>query len=142
VRFRGTFVAEDRWHVYEEIDVAVMATTVCEPLGRVVQEAAAVGVPTVAPAVGGIREMIRHNINGLLYKFREAQDLEFQLARLLSTESLLPQLIAGLDPVPDTREATARIEKFYDSILSAPRPAQRRDPAGSGPPTHPEQAVP
>src|SRR5262249_53313418 len=69
-----------KWDVFADIDVLVMATTVAEAYGRVVQEAAAVGVPTIAPAVGGIVEQIRDGVDGLLYRFRDAADLERQMA--------------------------------------------------------------
>jgi len=118
VFLQGVYTPESLWSVYEQIDVAVMATTVCEPLGRVPLEGAAAGVPTIAPAIGGLTELIRHEVDGLLYRFRDPEDLKRQLRRVLTEPLLLPRLIANLPAVPDTRERVAAVEAFYNEVLA------------------------
>jgi glycosyltransferase involved in cell wall biosynthesis len=54
VILRGMYSLNEIWDVYSQIDVAIMATLVSEPFGRVVQEAAAVGAPTIGVRAGGI----------------------------------------------------------------------------------------
>jgi glycosyltransferase involved in cell wall biosynthesis len=117
VRLRGMYAPDEKWQVYNEIDVAIMATTVCEPLGRVPLEAAAVGAPTIAPAIGGITETIEDGVDGLLYRFQDPKDLERQMRRVLEEPSLFQSLVAGLKPVPDTRTRAVEVEKFYFEIL-------------------------
>ena len=92
----AAFSPGTRWEVYADIDVALMATTFCEPLGRVPLEAAAASAPTIAPAVGGIVESIRHNVNGLLYRFRDAAGLERQMRTALTESGLVRKLIDHL----------------------------------------------
>ncbi|ETX01721.1 MAG: hypothetical protein ETSY2_36750 [Candidatus Entotheonella gemina] len=118
VRLRGMYVSEEHWEVYRDMDVAIMATTVCEPLGRVPMEAAAVGVPTIAPNVGGIKENIQDGYNGLLYRFRDPQDLQRQMRRILEKPELVQELSKNLLPVLDTREQISEVEAFYYSVLS------------------------
>lgn len=121
VFLRGTFTSEERWNVYSEIDLLVMATTVCEAYGRVVQEASAAGVPTLAPAAGGILEQIRDSVDGLLYKFRDRLDLERQMSRVVEQPLLVRRLAGNLKPVVDTRAAVAEIEAFYFKMLAESR---------------------
>jgi len=121
VTLRGMYQREEIWQVYAEIDVALMATTVCEPFGRVPMEAAAVGVPTIAPAIGGITESIRDNVDGLLYGFRDPDHLKVQMKRILEEDGLLERLAEGLRPAPDIREMALAIEEFYLSLLSRRR---------------------
>jgi glycosyltransferase involved in cell wall biosynthesis len=118
VFLRGMYSPDELWSVYSEIDVALMATTVCEPLGRIPLEAAVSGAPTIGPAIGGIAETIRDGVDGLLYKFRDAKDLERNMRRVLEEPGLVPRLIANLRPVPDTRERGAAVEQFYYQVLS------------------------
>jgi glycosyltransferase involved in cell wall biosynthesis len=121
VVLHGTFTSEERWRIYSEIDLLVMATTVCEAYGRVVQEAAAAGVPTLAPAAGGILEQIEDGVDGLLYRFRDREDLERQIARVIEQPSLVNQLAESLRPIVDTRAAIAGIEAFYFETLEGDR---------------------
>lgn len=126
ILLRGMYGPADLWTVYQEMDVALMATTVCEPFGRVSQEAASVGVPTIAPAVRGITEQIRDGLDGQRYRFRDPCDLQRQMRRILTELGLLPALIGNLRTPQDTREASAEVETFYLEVL-----AKRR--GGGGP---------
>jgi glycosyltransferase involved in cell wall biosynthesis len=113
VFLHGMYSDGDQGRVFSSVDVALMATTVQEPFGRVVKEAAACGVPTIAPATGGITEQIRDGVDGLLYRFRDPADLERQMARVVRDPDLVRLLSANATPPPDTREAVAMIEEFY-----------------------------
>jgi glycosyltransferase involved in cell wall biosynthesis len=121
VFLRGMYSPDELWNVYSEIDVALMATTVCEPLGRIPLEAAAAGAPTIAPAIGGITETIRDGIDGLLYKFRDARDLEQKMRRVLLEPGLVERLIEGLRPVQDTWQRGEAVEAFYYQVLGVER---------------------
>jgi glycosyltransferase involved in cell wall biosynthesis len=119
VFLRGMYSVAARWNVYGQMDVALMATKVCEPLGRVPIEGAAAGVPTIAPAIGGITETIRNGIDGLLYRFRDAEGLQAQMKRALTEPGLVERLIDKLPPVQDTSLAVEAVEEFYFSVLAA-----------------------
>ncbi|HET8677986.1 MAG TPA: glycosyltransferase, partial [Blastocatellia bacterium] len=121
---RGIYQPEQIWEVYSEIDIAIMATTVCESFGRVPLEAAAVGIPTIAPAVGGITESIRDGIDGLLYRFRDPNDLTRQMRRVLEVPGFVEQLMQNIQPVSDTRDRACAVEEYYFSVLDiTPHPA-------------------
>jgi glycosyltransferase involved in cell wall biosynthesis len=126
IHLRGMYQPEDMWDVYCQVDVAVMATTVPEPFGRIPVEARAVGAPTIAPAIGGIRETIRHGVDGLLYTFRDRKDLALQMRRILTEPALFESLCDGLQPVIDTRTQGAALEAVYKSILSGETQAAAR----------------
>ena len=61
-----------------------------EPLARVLLEAQALGTPTVALDTGGTRDIIEHEVNGLLA--RDLDEFATQLARLMSDEPLRQRL--------------------------------------------------
>ncbi|MCW5970278.1 MAG: glycosyltransferase [Blastocatellales bacterium] len=116
---RGMYAPEQCWSVYGEMDVALMATLVNEPFGRVPLEAAAMRAPTIAPAVGGIRETIRDGVDGLHYRFRDGEDLTRQMRRILTETGLLEKLMANLSPPLDTRAQAVEVERFYYRVLSS-----------------------
>lgn len=122
----GLFAPEQRSAVYEQIDAALMASTACEPLGRIPLEAAAAGVPTIAPDVGGIGESIRDGVDGLLYPFRRRDELQERMRRLILEPGLYASLAANLRRPLDTVEAIPKLEAFYRSALA------REGPASSG----------
>lgn len=119
VRLHGMYTPAEKWAVFAEMDVLLMATQDREPFGRVVQEAAAMGAPTIAPAVAGIAEQIRDGVDGLLYRFRDRADLERQMARVVEQPTLVRQLSANLWEVVDTRAAVGAVEEFYFKILGS-----------------------
>jgi glycosyltransferase involved in cell wall biosynthesis len=116
---KGMYGQVEMWDAYLEIDVAVMATTVSEPFGRIPVEAKAVGAPTIAPDIGGIGESIRDDIDGLLYRFQDPHDLERQMRRVLTERGLFERLSSELRPPIDTRTRGEALEKLYLSMLDS-----------------------
>jgi glycosyltransferase involved in cell wall biosynthesis len=115
---RGLFAPQDRWAAFAEFDVLLMATQDEEPFGRVIQEAAAAGAPSIAPDVGGISEQIRDGVDGLLYRFRDQADLERQMTRIVEEPRLVAELARNLRPVVDTRRAVQDVERFYLDVIA------------------------
>jgi glycosyltransferase involved in cell wall biosynthesis len=120
--YEGTGV----WSAYEAIDVAIIPTTVPEPLGLIPIEAAAAGVPTIGARVGGITESIRHEVNGLLHGFRDTADLTRQMRRILDEPGLYETLRTGLSPPADRRETGEAAEAVYRTLLANGQARSRR----------------
>jgi glycosyltransferase involved in cell wall biosynthesis len=118
VALHGMYDGAGVWGAYDEIDVAIIATTVPEPFGRIPIEAAAAGAPTIGARVGGITESIRHGENGLLYDFRDSADLTKQMKRILDEPGLFERLLSGLAMPTGTRDTGAAIEAAYRSVLA------------------------
>lgn len=121
----GLYAPANRWQVYSHIDVMLMATTVVEPFGLVVQEARATGAPTIAPAIGGLAEQIRHGVDGLLYRFRDPEDLERQMLRILVEPKLLPEMLLDQPEPYDRANALVDVEAFYRRVLTDIEPKAR-----------------
>ncbi|MGH9343917.1 MAG: glycosyltransferase family 4 protein [Terriglobia bacterium] len=77
--------------IYEKSDVLVLCTDI-EPLGTVVLEGMAVGIPIVAPNRGGPAELMTNGREGLLYKPGDALDLSRAILTLLKSETLRTQM--------------------------------------------------
>lgn len=113
IHLHGLYQPSAKWQVFGQVDIAIMATTVVEPFGLVIQEARAAGIPTIAPDVGGPSEQIEHGKTGLLYRFRDQGDLQAQMQRVLEEPDLLRRLIADQPEPQDARDAVELIERFY-----------------------------
>jgi glycosyltransferase involved in cell wall biosynthesis len=74
---------EDILHLLHTSDVAVLPTYYREGVPRSLIEAASCGLPTIASDAPGCREIVRHNINGLLVPCRNAKALADAIRHLL-----------------------------------------------------------
>ncbi len=86
VSFRG--FAEDVHAELARLDVLVHASTVPEPLGQVVLEGMAAGLPVVAADAGGPAEIIDDGVDGLLYPPGDEAALAERLRRLADDREL------------------------------------------------------
>jgi hypothetical protein len=77
-----------------------------------------VGAPAIVPAIGGLRESVRDDVDGLRYRFRDGDDLERQMRRILVEPGLFARLSGELLPVLDTRTRGAALEQAYRAIIA------------------------
>ena len=91
-----------------------MITVVCsryEVFGVTVTEAMALGCPIVAARVGGIPEIIRDGIDGVLHRVGDPDDLAAQILSLLENPGHAAEL---------GRQAAARCEQqFHPAVIAA-----------------------
>ena len=85
VMFLGT--RSDVAQVLRACDVLCHAAPF-EPFGIVAIEAMAIGLPVVVPNSGGIREIVEHGVNGLLYPALDHQALAEAMLTLASNSDL------------------------------------------------------
>jgi glycosyltransferase involved in cell wall biosynthesis len=96
-----------------------------EGLPNALLEAAACGVPLVATAVGGMREILRHEESALLVPHGDPDALAAAIGRVLCDDALAERLSRGsltlADRLSDRREREAWLD-LYRRLL-APREA-------------------
>jgi glycosyltransferase involved in cell wall biosynthesis len=95
-------------------DVLVLPSAY-EELGSVLVEAMAAGLPVVATRVGGIPDLVEHEVTGLLAPVGDVAALAAALARLLEDRSLATRL---------ARAARRRVEQHYSWPVLAERVRQ------------------
>ena len=115
----------------EAADVMLFASH-AEGLPNAVMEAMAAGLPTVATDVGGIREVVRHGVTGLLVPARDVEAMTAAVRALLERPDEASALAS---------RASDFIHRYFDVDLNAPvaarileRAARRAPPEAPLPP--------
>ena len=122
VQFEG-FTA-DVPAVLAELDAMVLPSLFGEGLPMVVLEAMAAGLPVVATRVEGTPEAIQHDRQGLLAEAGSADDLAYQLSRLIQGKVSWHNLSAAAkqrhaDSFSDTAMASATADVYRRVVAAA-----------------------
>ena len=108
---------------FASADILIGPTT-SEGLGLVFIEALASGTCVVASNVGGVPDIIKHNVTGLLVKEKNSIEITRAVNQLIATKDLRDKLISnGLNHVRQTfswqvvcRQFTDAYNKVWDTI--------------------------
>lgn len=117
--WRGAYRAGEVWSRLAEVDVVVIPSRWVENSPNVILEAQAMAIPLVGSAIGGIAELVRHEVNGLLFEVNDAADLARQLQRLLDEPDLLCRLSRQALPLRTTEDELDDIIRVFGEFLPA-----------------------
>jgi glycosyltransferase involved in cell wall biosynthesis len=98
-----------------------------EGLPRIVMEAFCRGRPAIATRVGGVPDLVRDDVNGLLVDSRDASGLAEALVRVLGSPDEAQRLAAGAAASDGPWKASAeefalRTRQLVDAVLAAAAP--------------------
>jgi GT2 family glycosyltransferase/glycosyltransferase involved in cell wall biosynthesis len=123
--------------VLHDVDVLVVPSMWIENAPFIIREAFAAGLPVIASDLGGMAEMVRDGIDGLLFPPGDAASLAGCLRRLIDEAGLLERLRAGIVPPMSIEVEAAGLREMYGAMISRapvrtrPRSASFRPSAGS-----------
>lgn len=95
---------------------------------QTVMEFLACGVPVLGANVGGIPDLVRDGVNGLLFRGNDRADLARQLTRVVQEPALVDRLRGGITPMISMHDHANALDGLYQSII-----AGRRHVAGASP---------
>jgi glycosyltransferase involved in cell wall biosynthesis len=118
VEFPGPYRHEAVYDVLADLDIIVVPSIWYENSPFVIQEAQSVHVPVVASRLGGMRELVTDERDGLLFETGNPVDLSRQLRRLLEEPGLLDRLRPDGQSVrradDEMRELLAHYQRLLD----------------------------
>ena len=121
MHFLGT--VSERAAIYHSLDALVLPSRF-EGLPMTVLEAMACGVPVLASAVDGVREIATPGVHALLAPSEDVAAFRSELQRLLSEPNLRTRLAANARQLVenrfDARMLAAELEKLYLHDLGFP----------------------
>ena len=123
--FTGRLGGDDLSRAYADLDVFVHTGT-HETFCQAAQEALAAGVPVVAPAAGGLLDLVRHGDNGLLWRPDRPQDIGPAVAQLVADAELRQRMGANAHAGVEGRTWTAlghELVGHYRQVMAGPAAA-------------------
>lgn len=121
VEWLGNIPQEDLAKYYEKSRVFVLSSAI-ENHSSSLKEAMMVGTPSVATAVGGVPEYVRHGENGFLYRFEEYEIMASYIARLFEDCNLAINLSKNsrgdMSKLHEKENIYENITQIYHKILN------------------------
>ncbi|MCL4295949.1 MAG: glycosyltransferase family 4 protein [Anaerolineae bacterium] len=119
IEFMGRFDNRRVAEILHQADVTVVPSIWYENSPIAIMEALTSGTPVVTTNLGGMPELVQHNINGLLFKVGDVNDLTCQLQRLLDEPELVARLANKAQPIRMIDDEMTQIDSFYQQVLLA-----------------------
>lgn len=99
----------DKNELYDEIKKSmfvVVPSEWWEPFGRSIIESYALGKPVIASAIGGIEELVKEGVTGMLFQAKDSNQLKMKIEYLINN----PDLIVKMG-----QNARKLVEEIYDA---------------------------
>lgn len=117
VRFLGAVPRAEIGSAFSRIDVLVMPSVWLENFPIIIQEARAARVPVIASDIGGMREAVRDDIDGLLFQVGDAKDLARKMARLIAEPERIDALAERAIPPITLEEHVLAVERHLSEAV-------------------------
>jgi glycosyltransferase involved in cell wall biosynthesis len=118
VRWLKPVASRDVVRCLAEYDALAVPSQWLETGPLVVLEAFAAGIPVVGSDLGGIGELVRHEIDGLLVPAESVAAWGQALTRLSEEPGLLDRLQAGIRPPRTMRSVAAQMLDLYERLTT------------------------
>ncbi len=115
--FSGGFAPKDLPKVLTQMDVLVLPSTWYENNPLTILEAFAAGIPVLAGDVGGMAELVQHDVNGLQFHVGDPEDLAEKMRMMLEPERLA-RYRESIVPPWSHEEMGAVVKRIYQDLVT------------------------
>jgi glycosyltransferase involved in cell wall biosynthesis len=113
IRLMGRYDNSEVTRILSEVDVVVAPSIWYENAPLVIREAFLARKPVITAAFGGMPEWVQDEVNGLLFRPRDVEDLRRTLARFITEPDLVYQLSQHFPQVKTIAEDARELEARY-----------------------------
>jgi len=123
ITFSGRYDHARVGAVLAHLDALVVPSLWYEVSPLVIYEAFAAGCPVIASNLGGMAEMVRHDIDGLLFDMGNSQALANAIALLATDRPRLLRLASNTRVAESIQDYVAALQGIYATLLADARSA-------------------
>ncbi len=117
ITFYGPFDNREISSVFSKIDVLLYPSIWYENQPIAILEALLAKIPVVASNLGGMAELVRDGITGLLFEAGNPEDLSQKMVSLINSPQLLRKLSETPRQVKTIEKNAAELNEIYNSLL-------------------------
>ncbi len=118
IKFMGEFDNEKVPDIFSNFDVLIIPSIWPENNPLVIQEAFLAKTPVIASRVGGISELIKEGVNGLLFDPYDPKDLRKKIEYLISNLEITKGFEVNMPKVKSIGDNAKEIEEIYKKIIA------------------------
>jgi glycosyltransferase involved in cell wall biosynthesis len=115
VVMNGSYHVDQLTSRMSRVDWCIVPSVWWEIFGLVISEAWMFKRPVIASNVGGMKERIRHEVDGLHFNVGDARSLAGTMRRACSEDGLWDRLVDGIRPPSSREEMSERFLDIYES---------------------------
>lgn len=119
INYHGFLNSKEIVNTLKKYDALVLPSMIAEMAPLVILEAFAAGIPVIGSDIGGIKEAIKNEENGLLFDMGDYQQLKSIIEELVNNNALLKTLTSEAVSPPSFEEIADLVEQEYFKILSS-----------------------
>jgi glycosyltransferase involved in cell wall biosynthesis len=120
VKYHGPYKPDDLPGIFSQTDIAIVPSR-SESYSFLVRECFHASVPVIASNVGGIPEIVKDNVNGLLFRQGDFRDLASKLQLVIRNPEVISSLRKHIKPVRTVSEDAEELKGIYRRILEIKR---------------------
>lgn len=128
IRFWGKLDNKDMPRLFAETDVYCLPSVWPENQPVSITEAMACGIPVIASDLGGNSELVRHGVNGFLFRPGDDRDLSAKIRTLMDDESLLKSFGSAGKEIISRYDITNQAGRLLDIYRSIRKQTVRPEP--------------
>lgn len=118
IEFCGTFEYHDLPDIMKDISVVIIPSTYKEIYPLVMQMSLAYEKPVIASNIGGMPEVIKDGINGLLFEAGNIEALSTLIDKIAKNPTLIDDLRKNIEAPPRIEEEAFFYENSYRKLLT------------------------
>ena len=116
IEYRGGYTPKNLTEILSDVDIGIIPSLI-ENYPLTVREFLSAGIPVIASKTGGIPEIVRDGINGILFNPTNEKELCRILQNVVNNPQLIKKLREGITPIKTIEEDAIEWESIYKDLI-------------------------